>query len=292
MSDLVGADEASFYLGVCELSTGLGYMLGPPLGGVLYNAGGFAAPFVALGALLLAAAACIGGALPRSKGANDSGSDGVEPPPPPGLLRNARVWALLGACALANSDYALLEPSLGAHAAAHGLASGAASVGALFALASAAYTLACPLAGWLAARERLGPRLLIVGGLVLQAGGLVLVGPSPLLGGGVALGHAQLLAALVLLGVGEAMAMTPALDALIGASGGDASEATVNALSGAMAAAFSLGQCVGPLLGSSAGARVGLDWVTTAGACAVVACAAAVGAMGAAPDAVQRRLLL
>ena len=65
--------------------------------------------------------------------------------------------------------------------------------------------------------------------------------------------------------------MTPALDALIGASGGDASEATVNALSGAMAAAFSLGQCVGPLLGSSAGAH-GLDWVTTAVACAVVAC--------------------
>ena len=75
-------------------------------------------------------------------------------------------------------------------------------------------------------------------------------------------------------------------------SRGDASEATVNALSGAMAAAFSLGQCVGPLLGSSAGARLGLDWVTTAVACAVVACAAAVGAMGAAPDAVQRRLLL
>ena len=202
--------------------------------------------------MLLAAAACIGGALPRSKATNDSDTGGVEPPPPPGLLRNARVWALLGACALANSDYALLEPSLGAHAAAHGLASGAASVGALFALASAAYTLACPLAGWLAARERLGPRLLIVGGLVLQAGGLVLVGPSPLLGGGVALGHAQLLAALVLLGVGEAMAMTPALDALIGASGGDASEATVNALSGAMAAATYVGTYVKRVARSSA----------------------------------------
>jgi hypothetical protein len=121
----------------------------------------------------------------------------------------------------------------------------------------------------------------------------VLVGPSPLLGvGAAALGRAQLLAALVLLGVGEACAMTPVLDALIGASGGGAGEAAVNALSGAMAAAFALGQCVGPLLGSSGGARFGLDWVTTAVAIVVVACAAAVGGMGAAPDAVQRRLML
>ena len=57
-------------------------------------------------------------------------------------------------------------------------------------------------------------------------------------------------------------------------------------------ASSSAAQCVGPLLGSSGGARFGLDWVTTAVAIVVVACAAAVGGMGAAPDAVQRRLML
>ena len=36
-------------LGVCEISTGLGYMIGPPLGGFLFSAGGFSMPFIVLG---------------------------------------------------------------------------------------------------------------------------------------------------------------------------------------------------------------------------------------------------
>jgi len=44
-------------MGLTEISTGLGYMVGPPLGGMLFAAGGFATPFVVLGLALLPAGA-------------------------------------------------------------------------------------------------------------------------------------------------------------------------------------------------------------------------------------------
>ena len=51
----------------------------------------------------------------------------------------------------------------------------------LFSIASVTYTLSCPLTGILAKRSRLGPRRVIVTGLVLQLVGFLLIGPSPIL---------------------------------------------------------------------------------------------------------------
>jgi len=39
--------------GAMETFTGLGFMLGPPFGGILYSAGGFKLPFIVMGGLLL-----------------------------------------------------------------------------------------------------------------------------------------------------------------------------------------------------------------------------------------------
>jgi len=66
-----------------------------------------------------------------------------------------------------------------------------ASIGLLFSISSVTYTLACPLIGILANRERFGPRPIIVTGLLLQLIGFLLIGPSPLLGMGPQLGMAQ-----------------------------------------------------------------------------------------------------
>lgn len=42
--------------GVMETFAGLGYTAGPPIGGVLYELGGFQLPFLVLGAFLIIAA--------------------------------------------------------------------------------------------------------------------------------------------------------------------------------------------------------------------------------------------
>ena len=270
-------DRTSLYLGLCELSTGLGYMAGPAIGGLLYTIGGFKGPFVALGLGLVPAAGLIAFALPSS-----GGSEGEATAEDVGLAsvayRNPRVLCTLLVCVLANSDYALLEPTLGAHATAAGLADGAASIGTLFAISAAAYTVSCPLVGYLADFSILGPRCVIAAGLLLQATGLVLIGPSPLLspllhsiGLPLPLGQltrTQLLCALVTLGLGDAASMTPAMDDMrhsLDLGSGDlspvvSSEAVINTLSGAMASAFALGQVLGPLVGSVLTARVGFPW--------------------------------
>merc|ERR1711871_1165823 len=127
---------------------------------------------------------------------------------------------------LANSDYAFLEPTLGEHTKSTGLATSPDAIGMLFSVSSITYTLSCPLIGILANRERVGPRPIIVGGLLFP---------------------------LVLFGVGESMSMTPVMDDMMHSveSRGDSSDAAVNSLSSLLASSFSLGQMVGPMIGSA-----------------------------------------
>ena len=165
------------------------------------------------------------------------------------------------AAMLANSDYAFLEPTLGDHAAAHALASTPDAIGVLFSVAMTSYTLSCPLIGMLAKRERFGPRAVIVSGLLLQLLGFLLIGPSPFfkLDG---LGMGQLVASLLLFGVGESMSMTPVMDDMMRSCGEYADE-SVNALSSLMASAFSFGQMIGPLIGSALTSRAGWPGCTS-----------------------------
>lgn len=258
----IDSDQVSLFLGLCEISTGVGYMIGPPLGGWLYSVGGFAMPFVLLGLALLPAVALIYSKLPPD--AYRLSKEEAKPDVPMRtLLKNPQVVAICIASMLANSDYAFLEPTLGEHAQRMELASGPDSIGLLFSVASVTYTLSCPVIGILASRERLGPRIIIVGGLVMQLLGFLLIGPAPFLGSEVHFG--QMVVSLVLFGVGESMSMTPVMDDMMHSCDELAGEC-VNSLSSMMAASFSLGQMVGPLIGSGLTSRLGFPW-----ACSVMA---------------------
>jgi len=176
-------------------------------------------------------------------------------------MRNPQVMVIAVAAMLANSDYAFLEPTLGDHASHHNLASSPDSIGMLFSVAMTSYTISCPLIGMLAKRERFGPRPVIVCGLLLQLFGFVLIGPCPLLGPD-QLGIGQMVTALIIFGVGESMSMTPVMDDMM-RSCGELAEDAVNALSSLMASAFSLGQMLGPLIGSALTSRMGFAWAGT-----------------------------
>jgi len=214
-------DNVTLYLGICEISTGLGYMLGPPLGGFLFSAGGFALPFIVLGAAVAPAALLLYNYMPpdqfRGGAKGEDGEDKADLPMRT-LLRNPQVVVIVVAAMLANSDYAFLEPTLGDHATQMGLASTPDGIGMLFSIAMTSYTLSCPAIGMLAKRERFGPRPVIVGGLLFQLFGFILIGPCPLLqleG----LGMGQMVMALVLFGVGESMSMTPAIGSMAAEEG-------------------------------------------------------------------------
>jgi MFS family permease len=250
------AERVSLYLGICEISTGLGYMVGPPLGGMLFSLGGFAMPFLVLGMLVMPAALLLYYYMPPDAWRLSKGEE-MTHVTMRSLLRSPQVMVIAVAAMLANSDYAFLEPTLGEHASALGVATTPDSIGLLFSIAMTSYTLSCPIIGIVSRREHFGPRPVIVCGLLLQLLGFLLIGPSPLL----RLQRpstTQMNAALVALGIGEAMSMTPVMDDMM-ASCGEYAEESVNALSSLMPSAFSLGQMLGPLLGSGLTQRMGFD---------------------------------
>lgn len=255
-------EHVTLYLGICEISTGLGYMIGPPLGGFLFSAGGFAMPFIVLGLAVAPAAMLLYSYMPPNSYKVRPDEEGTQADVPIGtLLKNPQVLVIAIAATLANSDYAFLEPTLGDHAKTMGLASTPDGIGMLFSVAMTSYTLSCPLIGMLAKRERMGPRPVIVTGLLLQLLGFILIGPCPLLHLE-RLGMGQMLAALVVFGVGESMSMTPVMDDMMH-SCGELADESVNALSSLLASAFSLGQMIGPLVGSALTARMGFAWAGT-----------------------------
>lgn len=254
-------EQVSLYLGICEISTGLGYMVGPPLGGFLFSMGGFAMPFLLLGSCLLPAAALIYVRLPPDAHLLSKQETQAEVPMR-ALLADPQIIVIAISAMLANSDYAFLEPTLGDHARDRDIASSPDAVGMLFSVASVTYTLSCPLIGIMANRDRVGPRPIIVCGLLLQLLGFVLIGPSPILRVGTTLSSGQMLVSLTLFGLGESMSMTPVMDDMMHSCGENA-EASVNALSSMMASSFSLGQMIGPLIGSGTTSRFGFPWACT-----------------------------
>ena len=255
------ADNLSFYLGICEISTGLGYMIGPPLGGILFVAGGFSMPFVCVGALIAPAALIFYRSMPNDAHRISKDQERVEPVAMRSLLVNPQVIIMAVAATLANSDYAFLEPTLGEHASSLGLAKTPDAIGALFSVTIVAYTLSCPVIGLLAKRERMGPRAVIVIGLVFQLIGFLLVGPSPLLQQE-QMAMPQMLLALSLFGVGAAMSMTPLMDDMMLSCRKHAEEASVT-IAPLIMSSFALGQMIGPLIGSSASGRMGFPWACT-----------------------------
>jgi len=258
------SENVSFYLGITEISTGLGYMVGPPLGGWLFSLGGFTMPFIVLGVMLLPAAALIYTRVPTDMfRVSKEELDAKTEVSMRSLLRNPQVVVIAVASMLANSDYAFLEPTLGDHSTNMKLASSPDSIGMLFSVASITYTVSCPVIGMLANRSRFGPRPIIVSGMLLQLVGFLLIGPSPILRIGENVQMSQMGFSLVLFGLGESMSMTPVMDDMMHSCGGQA-DAAVNSLSSLMASSFSLGQMIGPLIGSAITARIGFPWACTA----------------------------
>jgi hypothetical protein len=124
----------------------------------------------------------------------------------------------------------------------HGL--GSTGVGACFALASFSQLLLCPVAGWLS--DRWPPRTPILTGLCLTSIALLFLGPSPLVQSSP---FPVQLVSLALLGCGVSLSVIPTfVDQLKAAAHlGESSQPVIAGLS---ASVFSLGEVLGPLVGS------------------------------------------
>ena len=115
-----------------------------------------------------------------------------------------------------------------------------------FALASFVQLVFCPIAGWMS--ERFATKLPMFIGLSLLSVALLLLGPSPLTP--LEPNVAVQLVALCMLGAGVSLAIIPTFPDQLKSSAhlGAASQSTVAGLS---AASFSLGEVIGPVVGSA-----------------------------------------
>jgi len=263
-------DNVTVMLGILEVANGLGYVIGPPLGGVLYNVNPML-PFLVVGLSPIPVLLSLYHLLPKALGDSAEEADW-------GRLRHClsrRGVALVCAAAvLGEGSFAFVEPvlevflipltaasdfvqtRLGGH---HG------GVGVIYAVVSVLYSAATPLVGLLSRRERLGSRNVMISGLVCIALGFLLLAPSPLLHwalpsaslAGVAFGMA-------FLGLGQSAALVPNMACLMEVCEDmPEQEATTNVLAGILNAAYSLGSMIAPITSSTLSIRLPFKWTTT-----------------------------
>ncbi len=240
VADLYPSKERGRAMGIALSGMTGGFLLGPPLGGLLYEWGGYSAPFV-----IVAGLAVVDG-LARLLLLADPPAREQAHPPLLGLLRDRRILLASGTVALGAATWGLLEPVLPLYLERQ-LGMTPAAIGLLFGGATIAYGVAAPAVG--TASDRWGRRPLMAAGLALLALAL------PLL----VLPQQALLAsgALVLVAVAYGVSQTPALPELGDAVDryGGGGYATVYAL---FNETYSIGMMAGPAVGAAVASAFGL----------------------------------
>jgi len=168
IADRYGPEERGRVTGFVMSGTSVAIIVGPSIGGWLYEIGGIRLPFLFVGALAVACAlAFLFVDLPKSHAHHEAVPLGA-------LLRLPPVAACAVAVIAASSTMSMLEPVLALHLA--GLSIGPARIGLLFGIAATINAMLHPAIGHLA--DRLGARRMMLAGLTLSAFALALLGQS------------------------------------------------------------------------------------------------------------------
>jgi MFS family permease len=212
IAQLYGPGERERVFARVFMATGLGTLIGPPLGGVLYSLGGFRLPFLVAGGLVLLDGL---GRLFFIPGRDTLQVERPAPGAARALLRHPLFVLGMLATLAGAAVFALLEPILAPLMAAR-YGWNALMTGLLFAGVTLIYTAVQPLAVWMI-RQR-GAQLTIIIGLIASAVGVALLGFAPTL--------VFALVALAIITLGVTLILAPSLELLTTA--GDQSAAQRN----------------------------------------------------------------
>jgi MFS family permease len=156
-------------MGFALMGSTAGSLLGPTIGGALYQFGGYLLPFAVTGVLVAIDAALRIGLLPRDQGsAEPAGGLRI-------LLLDRSVIVAAIAVAMAAVGWGIVEPLLPPHLAASGASP--AAIGIIFTIGSVVYGLIAPLVGRIS--DRVPIRKVIAGGTLAMAGALPLLSLAP-----------------------------------------------------------------------------------------------------------------
>jgi multidrug resistance protein len=168
IADRYGVDERGRVTGIVMSGTSFAFMIGPSIGGWLYEVGGIRLPFLAVTALsAVAAATFVWLDIPDARTERES-------VPLAAVLKLPAVAACTVAVVAASATLSMLEPVLALHLGALGI--GPARIGLLFGFAAVLNATLHPLFGRLA--DRWGARRMMLIGLTLSSFALTGVGQT------------------------------------------------------------------------------------------------------------------
>ncbi|XP_060095508.1 MFS-type transporter SLC18B1 isoform X1 [Heteronotia binoei] len=240
-------------LGSLEIFTGLGLVLGPPLGGFLYQSFGYEIPFIVLGCVVLIMVPlniCI---LPRFDSIPSKDSFWKLVAIPKILLLSSTLFSL-------SSSMSFLDPTMSLFVL-EKFQLPVSYVGLVFLGLALSYSLSSPLIGYLSDKKVHSRKwLLIIGGL-MSAVCYFLLGPAPVL-------HIEsklwlFVLMLVISGFSLAMGGIPVFPEVLNCAyehGFEEGLSLLGLVSGLFSAVWSLGSFVGPILGGFLNDKLGFEW--------------------------------
>ncbi|XP_032636400.1 MFS-type transporter SLC18B1-like isoform X5 [Chelonoidis abingdonii] len=243
-------------MGSLEIFTGLGLVLGPPLGGFLYQSFGYEVPFIVLGCLVLILVPLNMYLLPKYDAIATKDSFWMLITLPKVVLLCFTIFSL-SAC------LGFLDPTMSLFVS-EKFKLPAGYVGLVFLGLALSYSLSSPLLGFLSDKmPHLRKWLLVFGGL-LTALSFFLLGPAPIL-------HIEsklwmFVLMLVLTGFSLGMSSIPLFPEVLHCAyenGFEEGLSVLGLVSGLFSAMWSLGAFVGPTLGGFLNERLGFEWAAT-----------------------------
>ncbi|XP_070533953.1 MFS-type transporter SLC18B1-like isoform X2 [Ptychodera flava] len=249
-------DNVSTVFGIIEIFTGLGFMIGPPVGGYLYQVGGYSLPFLVLGSCTVLVVLVNYFVLPQ-QGESDRPESGS-------ILRLLKTPSIVvtSFCVLAGAmGVSFLDPTLANHLQQFHLDTTA--VGLMFLIISASYTIASFFWGYMTDKFDI-PKLMMILGNIGSCAAYLYLGPSPILNTKSQLWLAII--SMVLLGLSLGSCLVPTFYDLIVTArwhGMPDNLGTYGVVSGLFNSLFSLGNFIGPTFGGILVDVVGFSWAAT-----------------------------
>ncbi|KAK4020372.1 hypothetical protein OUZ56_002355 [Daphnia magna] len=240
-------DKISIIMGILETFIGLGFSVGPLLGGSLFTLGGLQLPFYVMGSVMLLTLPFSIIFLPKTEHCHAKEAVGTKV-----LAIVFKVPAVPIIClvvAVSSCAWSFLEPTLVIRMEQFQL--GPMQLGLLFLVTSVSSAISSPIWGWLVSKYNHGSIMMIIG-LSVTAIGLLLLGPSPLLPEIPNVLWLNILS-LVLIGTFVALAYVPTYQALLQHAvqvGCETEMSTYSVIAGLWASMYSLGEVLGPYIGS------------------------------------------
>ncbi|XP_063418170.1 MFS-type transporter SLC18B1-like [Mytilus trossulus] len=262
-------DSVATVFGITEVFVGVGFMSGPAIGGFLYGSGGFIMPFAVVGAIMFLCVPFNFWLIPVDRVVEKSSSSKISFWV---MMKSPKTIINSFSTLVAAMIYSILDPTLEPHL------SGSFNleadiIGLLFLLMAAFYAIMSPIAGWIC--DKLPDnRGVLIPGFIISAVGMLLLGPSELLGLRDLLDDQLWLniVSLIVLGIGSSLALIPTFDIYVSIAeelGFDDDLGMYGIVAGLWGSMYAIGDFLGPTIGGTLLDIYGFPFccTITAGAC-------------------------